>query len=217
MGAAIRSKGYALTFYIGAAFPLCMLVVRTSLLLAALSDGFIERETLRRGLTMAQLYGANYLNQRLSYRWEAAAALACAPFVGMVCVALCWLGDQKTKVSATAAERTKHRRWVAASLVILLFAAVAGTSFVVMRSLRAILPPDPAWDSHDGNPVTPSGKLIAATSNLAPGDRVLVEQGGTWWRGRVKRVIPTGNVEIHFVGWESTWDEVVPSTRLQLP
>jgi hypothetical protein len=75
VGAAIRSKGNALTFYIGAAFPLCMLVVRTSLLLSALSDGIIERETPRGGLTIAQLYGENYLDQRLSYRWEAAAVI----------------------------------------------------------------------------------------------------------------------------------------------
>ena len=66
-------------------------------------------------------------------------------------------------------------------------------------------------------PVQPSGKPVSPKTQLKAGDRVLVEWGGSWWKGQVLEVPPGGNVKIHYVGWDAQWDEVAPRTRLQLP
>ncbi|HVX12459.1 MAG TPA: LamG-like jellyroll fold domain-containing protein, partial [Pirellulales bacterium] len=77
--------------------------------------------------------------------------------------------------------------------------------------------PAAAWDAHEGSPVQPTDNWVQTPNELAAGDRVLVEQAGAWWRGRVKSVAADGSVAIHYVGWGSSWDESVPVSRLQLP
>lgn len=64
--------------------------------------------------------------------------------------------------------------------------------------------------------VSPSGIPVTANTALCVGQRLRVESGGNWWAGEVLELKPDGNVKIHYVGWDSTWDEVVPRTRLQL-
>ncbi len=66
-------------------------------------------------------------------------------------------------------------------------------------------------------PVQPSGKPVSPKTQLKVGDRVLVEWNDSWWKGQVLKVLPGGNVKIHYVGWDAQWDEVAPRTRLQLP
>lgn len=217
VGAAIRSRGYALTFYLGAAFPLCMLMVRTSLILGALSDGLMQRgDSIVLGGWM-QPYSENFVGERHSYRWEVAAALASAPLIGLACVAFRWLGDQQRRALSKSEDRIDRRLLKTTLVVCLILLAGSVVAIVAIRSLPIILPLDPAWEGHDGSAVLPSGKLVQAASNLTAGDRVLVEQGGAWWRGRVKRVAADGNVAIHYVGWEASYDESVPVSRLQLP
>lgn len=216
--AALRSKHDALVFYIGAAFPLSMAVLRTSLVMPALADGLVQPASINRSMGgMAQLYAESYVDQRVSYRWQAAAALACAPLVGLVCVAFSRLANRQRLVSTVPAIPGYRRRWATLVLTTLVVAVAAG-SFVAIRSMRLVMPPDPSWDAHDGSPVSASGKWVAALADLKRGDRVLVEQGGTWWRGRVTRVSTADNlITIHYVGWESSFDETVPLSRLQIP
>lgn len=217
--AAIRSRHYALVFYIGAAFPLSMGVLRTSLVMPALADGLVQSESMRQGMGGMggmQLYGESYVTQRISYRWQAAAALTCAPLVGLVCVAFSRLANRERLASTEPAAPRSRRRWAAVLLTALIIAVALAGSFLVVRSLRLILPPDPTWDAHNGSPVSASGKW-ATVNDLKPGDRVLVEQGGTWWRGRVRRVSADYLFTIHYVGWESSFDETVPLSRLQIP
>jgi hypothetical protein len=216
LNAAVRSKGYALCFYLGAALPLCILAIRTALVMAALANGLLEVQGAASGPRMMQWYTENHLGQRLSYRWEAVSALACAPLIGLICVAARWLGDKPRRLREVHVARRGGRRWVVALLTGLVVLAVVATSTMSIRSLRLVLPPDPSWDSHDGTPVLPSGKVMTTSTELAKGDKVLVEQGGAWWRARIKQVI-AGGALIHYVGWESQWDETVPLTRLQLP
>jgi hypothetical protein len=218
VAAAIRSQGYALTFYVGAAFPLCMFVLRTTRILSALSDGVMQRgASIAYGGGWMQLYEENFVAQRQTYRWEAAAALVSAPLIGLACVALRWLGDHQRQ-GAMASHRLLNRRsWMIPLLVCLLVLTTALFALVAVRSVRMKLPPDPAWEAHKGTPVQASGKTVAVPIELSAGDRVLVEQGSAWWRGRVKQVTTDGNVAIRYIGWDSTWDEVVPASRLQLP
>lgn len=219
VAAAIQSKGYALTFYIGAAFPLCMLVLRTSRILDALADGVMQRgaASITYGGGWMQLYEENFVAQRLTYRWEAAAVLVSAPLIGLSCVALRWLGDHQRQGTMTSDRRGNRHSWAVPLLICLLLVTGSLFAFVAIRSVWMVMPSDPAWDAHDGAPVQPTGKTVAVPSDLSTGDRVLVEQGSSWWRGRVKYVAAGGNVAVQYVGWDSSWDEVVPPSRLQLP
>ena len=215
LGAAIRSREYALTFFIGAAIPLSMLVVRTALVLPALANGFSQQgwQPANKGFW---LYTQDFAGQRLSYRWEAASALAAVPLIGLVCVAVHWLGDkQRDSRQAQTTIPARHRRLLV-GLACLIVATVVTTGVVSIRALKQRFPQD-GWDAHDGSSVAASGKPVDASTALAQGDRVLVEQGSAWWRGRIKNVGDDGNVTIHYVGWESNFDETVPRSRLQLP
>jgi hypothetical protein len=55
----------------------------------------------------------------------------------------------------------------------------------------------------------------AADSGLKAGDAVRVEWGGTWWPAEVVAVRKDGKVKIHYTGWSSDWDEVVPPGRVR--
>jgi len=64
-------------------------------------------------------------------------------------------------------------------------------------------------------PIESTNRPIAADTVLHVGEVLQVEQGG-WWAGRVMSLLPDGKVKVHYPGWDSQSDEVVPRTRLQL-
>ena len=64
-------------------------------------------------------------------------------------------------------------------------------------------------------PVAPSGLFVDDGSDLEAGQQVLVEWGSQWWSGEVLWA-DGPQVRIHYSGWETSWDEVVPRGRLQL-
>ena len=64
-------------------------------------------------------------------------------------------------------------------------------------------------------PVQATGEPIDSTLPLKPADAVHVEWGNAWWKASVIEALPDGNVKIHYTGWESSWDEVVPRSRLR--
>ena len=62
----------------------------------------------------------------------------------------------------------------------------------------------------------PMGMPVDASTPLVPGQPVEVAWGGEWWRGRVIAVFDAYVVRIHYVGWESSWDENVTRDRLHV-
>jgi hypothetical protein len=75
-------------------------------------------------------------------------------------------------------------------------------------------PPPVSTDNWEG---LLAGEPVTAETPLRAGDKVLVEYGSLWWHAEVVEVKGDGSVKIHYAGWESHWDEVVPRTWLQLP
>ena len=61
-----------------------------------------------------------------------------------------------------------------------------------------------------------SGAPITSTAQLAKGTRLQVEWSGRWWLGEVLGLLADNRVQIHYVGWADSWDEIVPRSRLQL-
>jgi hypothetical protein len=78
----------------------------------------------------------------------------------------------------------------------------------------ALHPPGPLRTGGPNN--ASAGKPVRATTALAAGDQVQIEQYGAWWTGEVLEVRPDGRVKVRYVGWGSDWDEVVPRSRLCL-
>ena len=58
---------------------------------------------------------------------------------------------------------------------------------------------------------------VDADTKLAPGYRLQVEWKEKWYDGQVLAVNGDGTVKIHYVGYETSWDETVPRSRLYLP
>jgi hypothetical protein len=59
------------------------------------------------------------------------------------------------------------------------------------------------------------GEQVTAKTPLEPGDAVLADWGGTYWEARVLD-LQKKNVKITYVGWDSSWNETVPRSRLRL-
>lgn len=59
------------------------------------------------------------------------------------------------------------------------------------------------------------GEQVTAKTPLEPGDAVLAEWGGAYWEARVLE-LQKKNVKITYVGWDTSWDETVPRSRLRL-
>lgn len=68
----------------------------------------------------------------------------------------------------------------------------------------------------EGRPVEPSGIPIEPEARLERGDRVLASSQGLWWQAEVRTLGSDDWVAVHFLGWDSTWDEVLPRERLQV-
>jgi len=54
----------------------------------------------------------------------------------------------------------------------------------------------------------------ASSTVWSAGDAVLIAWGSGWWRGHVLEVVGPDRYRVHYDGWESIWDEVVPAARL---
>ncbi|MDF1662122.1 MAG: hypothetical protein P1V97_10140 [Planctomycetota bacterium] len=63
-------------------------------------------------------------------------------------------------------------------------------------------------------PIEPSG-IALAPNEVSVGDHVHVDWNGHWYLGKVTRIYDDGQIGIHYVGWNQTWDEVLDITRLQ--
>jgi hypothetical protein len=78
------------------------------------------------------------------------------------------------------------------------------------------LPPVQRQAVTSPGPIGSSGIRVSAKTELKIGQAVQVEWGDVWWAGKVLRLLPDGRVKVHYVGWDSTYDEIVPRSRLQL-
>ena len=74
------------------------------------------------------------------------------------------------------------------------------------------LPPLPA----EALPVEPSGIPISLETRLQIGTAVLANWNEIWWRAKVVGLEGSGRVRIHYIGWDSAWDETVSRENLQV-
>ncbi|HKB41369.1 MAG TPA: agenet domain-containing protein [Gemmataceae bacterium] len=61
-----------------------------------------------------------------------------------------------------------------------------------------------------------TGNSRTSKTPLKIGDRIQAEWQGSWWPAEVIAVRKDGSVKVHFPGWGSEWDEVVPRSRVRL-
>jgi hypothetical protein len=80
---------------------------------------------------------------------------------------------------------------------------------LVLEKQLEVSRPRPGSIRSTDHPVTSDTKLVG-------GQILQVEWGGNWWACRIVRLLDGGDVTIHYAGWESKYDEVVPRSRLQL-
>ena len=84
------------------------------------------------------------------------------------------------------------------------FVTVNGAEPVVSMTREVV-----RWDGTPG--------YVDASTHLAPGYRLQVEWEGKWYDGQVLAVNADGTVKIHYVGYETSWDETLSRSRLYLP
>jgi hypothetical protein len=84
---------------------------------------------------------------------------------------------------------------------------VVGTSPTAQPKMKIV--------HYEGDPIS-SGKRVVASTPLGVGQILQVLWDGKWYHGEVMSVFTDGRVKVHYVGWDSKWDEIVPRTRLQL-
>lgn len=65
-------------------------------------------------------------------------------------------------------------------------------------------------------PVDPSGIPVTRDTHLEIGSPVLASWDGDWWRAEVVGLGPGDRVRIHFIGWDSSYDQTVPRSALQV-
>ena len=73
-----------------------------------------------------------------------------------------------------------------------------------------------AYQIEGGHISEPPGQPVGSDTALEVGSPVLVNWAGHWWPGQVVALQPGGDVLIHYVEWDATWDEVVPRGRLRI-
>ena len=56
--------------------------------------------------------------------------------------------------------------------------------------------------------------IQAFSQTYKKGDKVEIESSGTWYPGNILE-LKDGQYKIHYDGWESSWDEWVPASRLK--
>jgi hypothetical protein len=101
------------------------------------------------------------------------------------------------------------QRWlILANLLAIGLTVLACSSVVLQVALTLHWGPQPTQKV--GDPVTDD-------TPLAVGTKVVAQWGNQWWDAEVLIVNPDGKVKIHYPGWDSKFDEVVPRDRLRLP
>lgn len=68
----------------------------------------------------------------------------------------------------------------------------------------------------EGLPVEPSGIWVDDDITLQVGTRILALSQGFWHRAVVIRIKRRNRVLVHYIGWDSFWDEVFPRLELQV-
>jgi autotransporter-associated beta strand protein len=77
-------------------------------------------------------------------------------------------------------------------------------------------PPDAGREIFKPGPIPSSGEPVTEDTLLAPDDVLQAQWRGQWWAARVLDALPDGQVEIHYIGWPSNFDEALPRIRLQI-
>jgi hypothetical protein len=71
--------------------------------------------------------------------------------------------------------------------------------------------------NYDGpGAVASTGLSVTAATPLDTGMLVLVQSSGGWYAADVLEVMADGTVKVHYRGWDSQYDELVPRERIQL-
>jgi len=65
-------------------------------------------------------------------------------------------------------------------------------------------------------PIASTGVPVTDDTRLDVGQVLQVKYGNTWWACKILLVLDGGRVCIHYLGWQSQFDEIVPRARLQL-
>ncbi len=66
-----------------------------------------------------------------------------------------------------------------------------------------------------GDPVEANGPAVTSVEEIHMGAYVYVESDGEWYDAVVKEVGPGDAALIHYDGWDSKYDEVVPISRIR--
>lgn len=94
------------------------------------------------------------------------------------------------------------------ALIVARRSSAAAQPFLSFPSLPA-MPPESLPTESSGVPVTDDTRLERGTP-------VLALWGNNWWRAEVVSLESNRQVKIHYQGWDASWDEIVPRSRLQL-
>ena len=70
--------------------------------------------------------------------------------------------------------------------------------------------------SPEGLPVDPTGIRVDDESHLETGTMVLAAWEGAWFRAVIVEMKPNERVLLHFLGWDSFWDDTYPRKQLQM-
>ena len=104
---------------------------------------------------------------------------------------------------------------IAAAIIVSAWLLRGNTAVAQSQGFSTAMPiPNPL--PAEALPVQPSGIPVGPQTRLQPGMRVLVNWQGSWWRGEVLSVESADRVRIHYVGWDSSWDETVARSALQM-
>lgn len=63
-------------------------------------------------------------------------------------------------------------------------------------------------------PAAPGAPATSPAGAYKAGDKVDVEWNGDWWQGEILQV-DGSRYKVHYIGWESSWDEWVTTARLR--
>ncbi|NCQ60757.1 MAG: hypothetical protein GW913_08845 [Myxococcales bacterium] len=62
----------------------------------------------------------------------------------------------------------------------------------------------------------PRGVVARATTSVTVGQPLRIQWNGGWYDGSITGVLPTGELGVHYSGWDDSYDQVVPRTRVRV-